>query len=308
MISLIYCYICYIFGAKTGDDSAGTKCRGFIGEDENTVEVLCLGTSTTANALIPSVMYSEYGISSFNSSVYSTTVKFEFGLYDECVKYQTPKLIIIDTEMLSDEGKNEPADIDNNFLAYPFTNHSRFSKLNSNDFIIKDLSLNENHFSYFKGYSFLSKTTSLGYWGSNDGTDFNHSLVSEKESQLNSFVSKVTKDGASILFVTTPNQYTYSFHNYYEAYVDGNSQLAYLDFNDRAANDDTGIEASTDFAKENHLNALGAQKLSIYLGKYIHNHYSLTDYRTIDDQNSKMECSLTYIKNLFEEKKIKQLF
>lgn len=313
MISLIYCYICYIFVGKTADDNTGTKCRGFVGEDQNTVEVLCLGSSFTANGIIPSVLYSEYGISSFNSSVYWVKSDFELGLYDECIQYQTPKLLIVDTEMLFDGGQNSPSDSSNSFLASPFTNHSRFSKLNANDFIIQDLSLNEDHFSKLKGYTCRSMTRSFDSWGINKETDLSYSLTSEQEILLNSFVNKVIKNGTSILFITTPCQYMkvyphVSVHNYFKAFVKNNVQLSYLDFNDRASNDDTGIDANTDFALLHHLNALGAQKLSISLGKYLHNNYSLTDYRTLDDQNSKMEYSLTYIEEFFKENKIKQLF
>lgn len=86
MISLIYCYICYIFYPKTGDDNIRTKCSGVAGEKENTVKVLCLGSSFMANAIIPSVLYSEYGIFAFNSFIYGAKSSFEFGLFDECLK------------------------------------------------------------------------------------------------------------------------------------------------------------------------------------------------------------------------------
>ena len=45
--------------------------------------------------------------------------------------------------------------------------------------------------------------------------------------------------------------------------------------------DEIGLNGETDFMDPNHLNSNGAKKVADFLGKYIVDHYDITDMRTI---------------------------
>lgn len=58
--------------------------------------------------------------------------------------------------------------------------------------------------------------------------------------------------------------------------------LEYIDLNDH--NDEIGINWATDGADMNHLNIVGSQKWTDYIGTYLSEKYEYTDYRTTDEQ------------------------
>ena len=46
--------------------------------------------------------------------------------------------------------------------------------------------------------------------------------------------------------------------------------------------DEVGLDGATDFSDDGHLNTSGGTKVANYLGKYLVDHYDLTDVRMVE--------------------------
>ena len=87
--------------------------------------------------------------------------------------------------------------------------------------------------------------------------------------------------GIELLLVRAPIEY--GWHEQWDENIEKYAAqygLTYINFNDYA--DEMGIDMTHDTYDEGlHLNIYGAEKLSVFFGKYLTEKYDLTDYRTI---------------------------
>ena len=159
---------------------------GFYKMPKNSVEVIFMGSSHGAAAFIPQELYNNYSITSYNLSSEQQNLLLSYYWLREALKYQTPKVVILDTFMLHpyepEEALNgaescvrkaldymrwgrEKVQAINDVCKYDktqdrwsfyFTNirfHARWTTLVEDDFTMKDLSV---HYE-LKGYEpFLS--------------------------------------------------------------------------------------------------------------------------------------------------------
>jgi hypothetical protein len=87
--------------------------------------------------------------------------------------------------------------------------------------------------------------------------------------------------GIELILVRAPIEY--GWHEQWDENIEKYAAqygLTYINFNDYA--DEMGIDMTHDTYDEGlHLNIYGAEKLSVFFGKYLTEKYDLTDYRTI---------------------------
>lgn len=308
MISCIYFYACYVFMPKTNDSSYWYSSRGFRGEEKNSIDVLCLGSSGISCAVIPSVLYGQYGISCSNASTFKTTMNNELGLYKESLDYQKPKVVILDTEIVWNGMTRTYKESPGAFYLTPFWNHSKIFTLKPNDLYLHTITNEDLFYNHLGCYTYLNSVASFDSWGINSDTQLLYTISSDKDAEIKEFISTILSNNVSILLLTTPEQYSRKYDSFHLCYHPYFVQLAkqyknvsYLDFNDTETNN-TGIDANTDFYKIHHLNVTGAQKASAFLGEYLKSRYDLTDYRTVKSKNFKLESSLAYFNNLIGKK------
>jgi hypothetical protein len=314
MFALLYSYACYVFLPKSSYDSTYYTSRSFKVEKKNTIDVLCIGSSAIECSVVPSVLYSKHGISALNCAEYITTMDNEIGHYRESKAYQTPKLVLIDTEIVWNGGANTYKTPAQMFFCAPFSNHNRLKSLSWSDFYFHGVSDEDLYYSHLKGYSFVTKTSEMSSWGIDDSTTINNTVSDKNDKAIRSIISEILADNVKILFVTAPEQYSTkdkrhntSFHSYFESLTEEYDNVSYFDFNDKKASN-LNLDVTTDFAKVNHLNVLGAQKASLVLANYLNAKYTLTDYRKDTENNTRMEEGLTFFKNKLATLNEEQLF
>lgn len=78
----------------------GKILPGFYAEEENTLDVLILGTSSTRFGVSPMEIYREYGIKSYNLSTNGQPLEVSYFILKEALKRQEPKVVIIEAGQL----------------------------------------------------------------------------------------------------------------------------------------------------------------------------------------------------------------
>ncbi len=283
-----------------------SKTYSFLAEPDNTVDIAGIGSSDLYSAFVPMQVFENYGYTStVISSPHQTTVE-SFGFMKDMLKTQSPKVIIIETDMLYENAPkfNGKAVTEKKFdnvtakVSAFFDNFSaeRFEDVVTSHYSVftfhdkwKDFNLLKPH-NPFKSETF--KTCDHGY-NFNDSvkpadvnekmkkTDVTEPIPSEDLTYLRKMIDTCKDKGIKVFLVEMPTQYswTYARHNAVQAYADENG-LKFIDFN--LMFDEIGLDIKKDYRDGgDHLNYFGASKTTTYLLDYITAEYSsiLTDKR-----------------------------
>ena len=99
---------------QDGIEPATYIMDGFYDEPKNSIDVLVLGSSNAYTAIIPNVIYNEYGITSYvlGSSVQRMWISYYY--LEEALKYQKPKVVALEVfcakfPTLNNEDRNRKA-------------------------------------------------------------------------------------------------------------------------------------------------------------------------------------------------------
>lgn len=76
------------------------KLRYFLGEEEDSMDVLVLGTSHSSRGILPMEMYESYGIKSYNLSTSLQPVEVSYYTLQEAIKTQKPSVVVWDVSGL----------------------------------------------------------------------------------------------------------------------------------------------------------------------------------------------------------------
>lgn len=76
------------------------KLRYFLGEEEDSMDVLVLGTSHSSRGILPMEMYESYGIKSYNLSTSVQPVEVSYYTLQEAIKTQKPSVVVWDVSGL----------------------------------------------------------------------------------------------------------------------------------------------------------------------------------------------------------------
>lgn len=283
-----------------------TKTYSFLAEPDNSIDIAGIGSSDLYSAFVPMQIFENYGYTStVISSPHQTTLE-SYGFLKELLKKQSPKVIVIETDMLYenapefngkevpekkfDKLKNKASAFFSNFDSDRFedTIQSRFSIFTFHDKWKKfKIGKPENP---FKGEEF--KTCDHGY-NFNDSvkpaesnkkmqkTDVLEPIPNDALNYLNKMIQICNDREIKVFLVEMPtqNSWTYARHNAVQVYADENG-LKFIDFN--LMFDELNLDIKKDYRDGgDHLNYFGATKTTTYLCDYITSEYDsvLTDRR-----------------------------
>lgn len=153
---------------------------GFYSEEQDTIDVLCIGASKVLFAVSPMEMYEQHGIKSYNLATNGQSIEAGYFLLEEALKSQQPKIVVLDVSELyrTDSSKENwrylldamPLSVNKMEFAQEFANlygkenfvgalfpmlnyHERWEELEKKDFT--DFTRNKKFYS--KGYYVLSQ-------------------------------------------------------------------------------------------------------------------------------------------------------
>ncbi len=277
--------------------------QGLYALEDNSIDVFVLGTSHVVTGISPMVMYEEYGISAYTLGMGHAPMSASYCWLKECEKTQDLSTVVIDVSILYkpikelyfrrafdpmklswnkikavyEHSRQEGAD---SFASYVFpiiTWHSRWKELSAEDFGLK-----KNDTFVYRGNVMKSKV--------DPEVDYNKLVIDHdentelemREEQLVYFekiVSYCEEHDINLVLIKTPKEsWTLAESRGVDALAKKYG-LPFLDFNYENMIKEVGIDAATDLRDPEHMNLKGADKLSLYLGKYLKENYELKDYR-----------------------------
>lgn len=275
----------------------------FLSEPDNSIDVVCIGNSDIYSAFVPAYLWDNYGYTSTVIGSPRQTTLRSYMIMQDLLEKQSPKVMIIETDMLYDEedDKEIPEENDKNEnvikrTILTVTDEEKLKEVITSKFTVflvhdhwKNLTL-DNLKNAFK--SDKAKTVDHGYNFSNDiveveptdymkKTDEVKHVRAEHKAYLDDMVKLCRENNIEVVFAQVPsvNSWSYAKHNAAQQLADSYG-VKFIDFN--LLTDEIGLNWKTDFRDEgNHLNYDGALKTTAYFAEFIRNEYSdvLTDRR-----------------------------
>lgn len=315
--ALIFLVVAVLFFAglnqvfTIGDTDASKQIfEDFYDQEDDTIDVMYMGTSATNRYYNPTQAFHEEGLAVYNLAIMGMPMMFMPTLLDEVEKTQDPSLYIIElrnvlksknevtdahirrvtdsmklssnkfeairTAMEYTEGaEGELSNIDDGFLDYYVPIIKYHGRLISGDISLISTQVP------VQGYVLSPNTLVQKAQKDAVPSDERAALAPEMEAALEETLDACDKLGKDVFFVLSP----YTVRDGDQAKLNTAKDMVeargytVLDFNDPELFAATGIDRATDYYNSKHVNYLGAKKYTAYLTAYIKENYDLPDHR-----------------------------
>lgn len=296
------------------------RITGFYAEEEESLDIVAVGSSALYRYINNPVLWGEYGWTSYNYAFAGLNIYLTEYLIDEVERTQSPKLYILDARkflMKNDDEINlqraqspiinmkytpsrvqlinrvtdDPIDRLNYYFDLSFY-HKSWKELDSESWRYAD---NEK-IHYLKGWRVIDTVLPFKKPKVANVTE-EKPLYEGAEEELYELMQKCKDENIEILFVSTPWNMTKKLQkksNYMKRIVEEYG-FHYLDMN--LAYDEMELDFSNDFYNKKHTNAWGSEKVARYLGDYIKETY---DFEVTHEKSVEDSWNQTW--NLYQEK------
>lgn len=310
-----------------------TSLRRFYEQEENTVDVLGLGTSHVYEGLCPAVLYQEYGIAAYDLCAPAQRVWNSYYYFVEALKTQKPKAVVFDVYML-----NTTTEFDTTANAIKSTYGMNWSK-NKIDAMKASFPEEEfpeiffEFFQYHSRYGELSQANTWydagdpAYYGDSYKGYYCYDTIQEisrpdpySQTGTREFPEKYERYFRAIIELAVENQIPiyivsipYAIASDTQRTVNTAEQITkeysseyvhFIDFNKRY--DEMGLDFSTDFSGIQHLNDNGAIKFTRYFGKILKEELDLPDHRS-DARYASWEENARIFYRLYQNNDVKNV-
>lgn len=286
---------------ENNTDSAYTQIDTFYSLPDNSVEVIIYGSSHAFRNVDPMVMYEKYGIGAYNYSWHWQKINTTKLFLQDSLLSQSPRVAAIETFFAG----RVLEDVDMNGEIY-YTRYLRDSKYRrqylkqcfGNDTerwlsYYMPLAAFHDNWANLTQRSFSPIVNRHNYrmgFGATEGSVpvelpdpasvKQKKLKQEALAELDEIVELCKSRGIEVLFFTVPYQDGDPYTDAMAAYA-AQKGCAYINLFEHV--EECGIDPATDFKDKGHLNTNGAVKVGAFLGKYLSEHYDLTDMRQVAD-------------------------
>ena len=279
------------------------KVEGIKNEEKDSIDVMYFGSSHMYTSINPVIVWEEQGIPSYILATQKQPFWISYYYMKEALKYQKPKVVVLDIyrsdflEEYEEESVNRSA-ID--LLDFSFNKakmiessvpkeerisyyvnlikyHGRWKELTKEDF---DWSYRSQKDS-LKGYVCLYPTTPIYRKQNLEGVTETSSMSAKTKEYLTRIIDLSKKEDFELVFYKAPSNATIEQKTYYntvEAIAKENN-IHFIDYN--MLYEEIGIDLRKDFYDSNHVNLLGAKKISKHFSAYLAEEFNLLDKRNV---------------------------
>lgn len=300
------------------------KVKMFYEQEDNTVDVLVLGSSHAYQGINTAVLWREFGIAAYDLCGAAQPIWNTYYYLEEALKTQTPKVILLDLYTIhysndySEESfaiKNtyglkwsdtKTAAIRNSFdtskskmqFYFPILQyHSRYSDLDKSDFYpyIANEAMYKNH----KGFYCYYYATEIKNPNLVD-VEYKNPLSEKNEKYLRMILELAGEKNIPVVLTALP----FAGEPYHEAFFNSAKDIAaeygceFYDFLNEYA-DAVDIDYATDFSDGQHLNCFGGEKITRFFGKIFSDKYSVPDRRGDEKYQSWEDDANVYYRQKF---------
>lgn len=287
--------------SKPWDFSMTTS--GFYNEKRNTLDVLAFGSSHAYASINPIEIWDKTGIPSYVLATSNQPIWITYYYMKEALKFQKPKVMILDVHMIVDYDKEYGTEAMN----YTALNEMKFSK-NKVDAIRDSVPKQERVYYYFDLFKYHSRWKEISKYdfdlsykkkkNKNKGMIFldgtkpiknykypntkkERPLPKKTELYLNKIIKLAKDNNIKLLLIKAPNnpnqQYVESLNTVEN--IAKHNDIPFINYNKMYR--ELKIDEEKDFYDPRHLNYIGAKKLSNNLAQYLKENYNLENKKFI---------------------------
>lgn len=300
LLTIVLIYGAYtVVSLKDSMGLTGTCVNQLKHTEDNLIDVVFVGTSHVYSSIMPGKLWSDYGISSFDLSVSGMGKESALQHIKYMLKTQSPKVVCVDMYALTFDGNLDGNDY-RNFLSLPWSRestdlinseitdsedrknyylrfpliHTRYKELTKADFYDSDFAVygRGEYISYQSGGN-ADLSAGLNY--SEIGE-----LSEENVSWLLSLSELARENDFRLILYSTPCTMTESKQGTMNALTEFAklNNIEFIDFNKMPEVIDL-FDEQDDFSDSSHLNSVGADKFTDWLGNYLVSTDDLDDHR-----------------------------
>lgn len=272
-------------------------------------DVLFVGDCEIYESFIPAVMYEQYGISSYLRGSPQQLIWQSYYLLEDALRHEIPKAVVFNVLSLKyGEPQNEAFNrmtIDGmewssskveaiqasmtegeSFASYVWTLlrfHSRWNQLTAEDF---EYAFSEKPIISHSGYLLQTDINPVEGELTEGSPLLDYTLPDTAWHYLDKMRELCEAKGIELILIKSPtNTYEYWWHDQWDEQVSDYAEKNGLTYyNMIPYQDEIGLDWTTDtYDKGIHLNAYGAEKLSLWFGRILQEEHDLPDHREAED-------------------------
>ncbi|MBR1797159.1 MAG: SGNH/GDSL hydrolase family protein [Clostridiales bacterium] len=278
--------------------------ENFYNQPENSIDLLCVGSSHTFIDINTGLMWDKFGIPSYVLGASLQPFWHTYYNLREATKTQTPRLVVLEAlaAHLTDDYSNRGVTINNVYGMHWNMNklesiragvtdtdglldygmlfeeyHNRYAELDMSDVAsdLGDVVKNEN----FKGFYDYLRTEHIPRPEFDSDVD-PIPMTNKQEYYYRMIIEFCQEEDIPLLIMVSPDG-GYDNHareNYlYAGEIAAEYGVPFIDFNDYY--DEIGLDFDEDFGDIGHLNHIGNRKFTTFFGNYIVSNFDLVDRR-----------------------------
>jgi len=309
VIIIAFILLTQLFRPKYIEKNIDGRIMAEYYREKTPIDVIFVGSSTVHSGLSPMTLYNDYGITAYSRSNSSQVVPISYAVIEDSIMRNKPELVIMDVGFLYqsddyvDEGSSRKSmddmkwskyksdcikaimDPTENYLDYVFPIlrfHSRWNDLSLEDF--KYL-LYKPDVTYNGQLLQFSDNGIEPEWKPYN-LDENIGATDRTMGYLQKIADTCKANDVQLLLIKMP-VLKGNWNSKIEGQITGfasDNNIEYINYIERF--DEIGLEPSL-FADEQHMNSMGAEIFTKYLGEYIVENYTVSDRRD-DPKNKKI--------------------
>lgn len=256
-----------------------TLAHGFYGEPKDSLDVVAVGNSNIECAFSPMELWKQYGFTGYTCGEPMQSIYGSSTILSKVFTRQKPKVVILDVDALFPTGQNSEAlqdfikaNVGKTFALFQY--HTIWKSFLNPGGI--DASVFKT--SPMRGFYETEKREPLSSHKKPYRTFDADRINFFTRSGLDDFSGLCKQNGAQLVLTYVPAAHSWDQERYNTvARYASAHHLPYLDLNQKGGPQIDWDNDSRDGG--DHLNCNGATKVTLYIGEYLHQHYSLPDHR-----------------------------
>lgn len=279
------------------DDNDYFNFKMIYDEPKDTLDVLYVGTSQIHRGIAPLNIWNEQEITGESLTIPALRSWLAYYMLEEALKYQSPRVVVLDGALLRSntdydtynfrqleqfklsktkikayidclglEGKSLDNAIDKSFSFFRY--HDRWDELN-----IKEFTASNEELAFLKGFLPVTTTVKASAFNHERNQNFSIDMSDRTLEYMEKIVQLCREKKAELVITQLPTDvWTDDCSEAIGEWADEHD-IDFLDFTAQELQTEIGFNEDTDYADSNHVNFLGAEKISSYIGEYLKSNY-----------------------------------
>ena len=299
-----------IFIPKNNTLEAGIGRRkltasGVYTEPEGTIDVIVLGDSESYTSYIPLELWNQYGFTSYVCGTPAQRITDSYSILNKVFKRQKPKIVILEANNLFSKNgvvRHIKEYVDKFFPVFEY--HDRWKNLTKENFYkipeYKEI-VNDKGYRYSNKSNKVKKSKTENYMKENE---IAKKIPGDNLKHLKEIKKYCDKKGSKLMLYNSPTPANWSFekHNGIEK-VAKDLGVEYIDLNLKVDELNINWKKDSQEKRGEHLNYVGALKITNYLGNYLKDTNELPDHRQDEKYEAWNEAYNNFQKEIEESEK-----